>query len=260
MHTLINNSPKFIYVILVFLLLTAACRKENVCTLTPEQSPEIRGFRLEMPYEDIIKRFPEICRPYSEEANKMNLFLYFDNKETDCNLKTKGIDEAHLNPEKYSDFNGISSLLLKFSSKRLTEITITYNDSNDNDFKNAFERNSLISLNLAEWSNWESTEKSEVRNSQGGYAYAITNNYKKELLCQKVKIGIYVEKYSPLDDDKKPSRFSPSIRIFETTDTALTEAQKSDLQTQQQQKQNQEQIEQQKKREEEKKKSETFKP
>ncbi len=58
---------KALSIILFSLFLLVSCNKvnvekpENVCTLTPEQVPEVRGFRLGMSYDAVKQRFPGIC-------------------------------------------------------------------------------------------------------------------------------------------------------------------------------------------------------
>lgn len=105
------RKTKLPLIILFCVFLLVSCKRaENICTLTPEQAPEIRGFRLGMSFEEIQKKFPEICKPYTETENKVVFqLLFFKRPNTDCEPIKYGKAQYFLNPEQYN----YSKLLFK---------------------------------------------------------------------------------------------------------------------------------------------------
>jgi hypothetical protein len=259
MNEKINASvrKKLILTVLVCIFIISSCKKENVCSLTPEQSPEIRGFKLGMSYDAIVKRFPEACKPYIEKQGKFNVNFYFGHGEkSTCEADDSGIAGYNLLHENHSDFDGVKNVELSFSNKLLSDFTIQYDKSTDSNIKSTFEEKTIESLDLSKWTNW--IDNNPPYNAAPHEHLEIT--YEKTLLCQKILVKTIVEEFIPTDRqelEKNGISYYPSVSVKNVNEEAKTMSQ---IEQAKKQKDQQERDEYLKKTNEEKKKIDAFRP
>lgn len=256
MRRIKSSRAKLTFVFFICLLLFCSCKRENVCSLTPQQSPEIRGFRLGMPYEEIEKRFDEVNLPYSEKDSKFKVFLSLYDSNPQKWAESEGSAPYNLSRQKYPEFDGVSSVHLIFSNKILTSLNVTYNNSKDSDFNSVFVKRTIETLNLSQWTNWDSKKDSPI-DFDSSYHRSV---YTDDLLCQNFYVKIAVAELIPTNIsnlERNGITYYPSITIEMTDEKALTESQKKELTTQQESQRRDEQL---KKINEEKRKTEAFKP
>lgn len=99
------------------------------CTLTLAQAPEIRGFRLGTRLEQVLARFPGlVIEPPGEFDSRIEL-VFRDNTSPTLNPRdiTPIYDrKAYINRSKFTGFEGVDSIYLKFFDGRISFIQVVY--------------------------------------------------------------------------------------------------------------------------------------
>lgn len=115
------------------------------CALTVAQSPEVRGIRLGMSAEEVLRLFP-----VSSDAREIRASLSWADKQF-------GVAKFNVNPDRYSSkakFEGISQFTFEFLDNRLSSLFVGYNGP---EWKSVDEFISRLSetLNLPGAKDWE---------------------------------------------------------------------------------------------------------
>jgi hypothetical protein len=187
---------KLLLIVLFSFFLFASCKKaevekpENVCTLTAEQIPDVRGFQLGMPYDVIKERFPSICN-YSNDA-KITIKPYKGSAENTPNIVSNC---ESVNVENYPELEGITD------------------KTTDESFRYTFQNKTEELLGTNKFTNWEYVTNILEPNRK---AVELEG---KMLTCNKVFISIGTTK------DTSTSHYKPFLMIGKTNDTAITKAQ-----------------------------------
>jgi hypothetical protein len=116
--------------------------KQPKCSLKLDQSPELRGFRLGMPQDQVLRRLPGVT---IEKPDKYGLArLRLSIIDTSTVIKTSGRDKAVqpditatpadgsafvLDGPKFPDLKGVRKLQMRFIDGRLSYLQISYDDS-----------------------------------------------------------------------------------------------------------------------------------
>lgn len=101
------------------------------CSLTRDQAPGIRGFRLGTSSQQVLARFPGLI---IESTGESTLELVFVKGESDS-LNRKDVAQSrnnsvvYVNRDKFTDFKGYSGLYLQFSEGSITLIKASYDDT-----------------------------------------------------------------------------------------------------------------------------------
>ncbi len=157
-------------------------KEANVCTLTPEQAPAVKGLRLGMSYDEVAQKFRAKCNltdntvdnafhadsNYSDSfiKNVLTLRRYYmsiQNSETSVYERLKpdlkdsdaGCAGSMLffKPSQFPEFENVRDSTLYFDEKKLlSTIDITYTNKNGN------LKELIDSLGLSKWTNWEIKE------------------------------------------------------------------------------------------------------
>jgi len=228
--------PALIFLILSLLLFTS-CKKaeepENVCTLTAEQLPDVRGFQIGMSYDAIKQRFPNICDYANDDSLKIR--PYKGSAENNPSAVRKC---EHVNIENYPELEGISEISLGVKNKHVIGIGIGYDKTTDKNFRYTLQNKIEDLLGLSNFTNWKHVSNVLEPNRKAVELEA------KMLTCNKVFISAGTNK------DVSTSLYAPFLVIGKTEDTAITKAQ---AEKEKMDAENQKKAEDQKKRE-------TFKP
>ena len=268
-HKLLLSSSIFIVFLVV---LTSSCKfskseslkAENVCTLTTEQVPEVRGFRFGMSLEEILKNYPNLCslpqvRPNSELS--ITVYKYQTPRPSDKPESIKQCSDFNFvtaYQNEHQELDGVEQVNLRISNNRVDSIKVDYNMTTDSNIINEFPKRTMESLNLSQWTNWKPAEKSE-RQSEGVFRSDKAN----QLLCNKLmietKISV-IDKRTPITDSngtgitaKNESFYFPELSLVESKDVAISEIQRNQMREQ-------EEINKKQRQEEDKRKTGTFKP
>ncbi len=277
----------------IFLFTCLSCTKvERVCTLKPEQAPEVRGFKLGMHYEDVVRRFGSNCnlvenffgdeQKMQEESVKslISLRKYFINihnlqyhkRILDKNFDLKGKDtECYgkdnfgiiYNPTKFTELSDVGSISLAFDeNKRISSISIDYEGKVGSTSQSKIKG----SLNLSEWTNWEVEEKDyskEIHLSEPVFS----TQSRHQLTCENLRI------VSSVDVWKSNDEYSVKLSINSLTNEQMASYRRAKLEEQQRKLEQEQrgreweqkrvvekQEEEKRKQEEEQRKNEGFKP
>lgn len=269
---MIKPSKSFFLLVITVLsaLLLTSCNSQpskvdNLCSLTNEQFPEVRGFRIGMTLEQILQKYPTLCKSDETVSNSV-LIIKTSYQDLPPVVVTDSEDKSYtsdtiqrclsqtriLDPKEHPELNGIYKIKLTIKENRLTDLIVKYGKTEDMTFFNSFHQKVKETLGITEWSNWETSEKT---NSKFDKFSLRTESKLHTLQCNKLQVSIVTETSSIVGF---PSyTYTTYLQLSENTDVAKTENQKRDFEKQ---KQNQEQAERDKKLEEERKKREDFKP
>lgn len=263
----------FLLVITLFsILLLTSCKSEpakidKLCTLTLEQFPEIRGFRIGMTLEQILQKYPTLCKfdATIRDANFIirtsGLSLPIQDDEYSPTTIDYGIHPCStqtrmLSPNEYPDLNGIYKIELTIKENRLTNLKVKYGETKDMQFFNNFAQKVKETLGLTEWSNWQVSENPRWK-LIGNQSYRIESKF-NNLQCNKLIVSIVTEESTiPSAMPLVGYTYTTYLQVSENSEVAMTENQRQAFEKQQQ---NQAQAERQKQLEEERKKGENFKP
>lgn len=241
---------KLIFIILSSLFLFASCNKrdvekpENVCTLTPEQLPELRGFRLGISYDAIKERFPRLCS--ATKDTKFQFGKLYPTYKYDSWVQFYTYPSTGYNPpdalskcefvaiENHPELAGIGAVEIAFEKGVARRIYIEYEKNNDKEFWNTFRLKTQELLGLREFTNWNTVSDISGDKKIDG----------REMLCNKLDIQIGNLNYPQY------SNYFPYLIIEDSEKIAITKAQQA---------QERQAAEVQKKAEDQKKR-ETFKP
>jgi len=108
--------------------------RNTKCTLTLAQAPEIRGFHLGMSMEQVLARFPGLLIEPANEFGSTKIELVFLDG-TSPTLNPKDVTNArydskvYINREKFSGFDGVFTIYLRFFDSRISLIRIMYDGS-----------------------------------------------------------------------------------------------------------------------------------
>ncbi len=280
---------KLLPIILFTLFLITSCNKgdvekpENVCTLTPEQAPEVRGFRLGMPYRDVVERFHIDC---PRDLNKYNQPGYLHrnvkhsivirNVEQLNSSSTKEREKHNLNgsdtgcfsyllqnvigfnPTKFPELEGIEFLRLSFDERELlVNIDAVYSSKTG---KKLALPELIDSLDLSKWTNWY------FENEQKDGALSFDSQESLgTLLCN----GLVIEANITYGGWRGSDTYVVSLGIASMPDDemlsirkaiAQKEEQKEQKEQKQQDERKQQEVQRKKGMEEENRKREPFKP
>jgi hypothetical protein len=263
----------FLFIIILFsFLITTSCsqpkteelKPENVCTLTPEQAPEVRGFRLGMTLEQVVNKYPRLCKmPEKTPQFDVNITFYVNQSDKEELLKDCAqYNGLLLNVNNYPELKGVENIDLKIIKNRLSSIKIKYDSSTDENFTKEFTNKIKDSLGLSAWTNWETQNKEESSNTDGTRVSTKTEN--NQLLCNRVIIKTETSKSHfsniyPSDNRKRlyDTVYQASLFLYDSDEVAISESQKNHLE-EQKRIDRQNAVEQ--KKAEDKNKTETFKP
>lgn len=94
----------------------------TACTLTKTETKDLRGFHLGMRWQQVVAQFPGTLRE-SMNARQVKLL-----PSGDCYVLNQLNRESisHFKPEKYSVFNEVSSIVLRFFEGEIVFIQVTY--------------------------------------------------------------------------------------------------------------------------------------
>lgn len=272
MNQQIRNSIFLFFTVLFSLCIFTSCKQfkteepkvENVCTLTSEQTPEVRGFQLGMTFEQIVNKYPRLCKlPQETPLFDINITFYINPSGKEDKLKDcSQYNGLLLSFNEYPEFKGVENIDLKITKNRLTSIEIKYESTTDENLANEFSNKTKDSLGLATWSNWETKNEEKVSRDYG--LLTTTKIEKNQLLCNRVIFRTEIEKrhFSKIyESDNRnifyENLFTPSLFIYETEEVSISESQKKQLEEQKRlERKNAVDL----KKEEDKKKSETFNP
>lgn len=135
----------------------------KVCTLTPEQMPEIRGFRLGGSLQDLVNKYPANCKLNREMETDYSVDMVFNiPKENNSEVKDcSGSIYYYYDKNQYPEFSGIWAIRLNYDKNYLSKIEIEYDSTTDEQIKETFAEKIKQSLNLDQWSNWEKYDFTE---------------------------------------------------------------------------------------------------
>lgn len=131
----------FATVFLSFIVLSFACSKP--CNLTPENAPELRGFRLGMTLDEIKKKFPNLP-PIA--ANEYGLSkIYFD--------RTSKVEQSYrefnfIDANFIDAFKGTRRVYLELADNKVAVIKVVYTDEIPWKSEEEFIRRTAESLNI----------------------------------------------------------------------------------------------------------------
>lgn len=226
----------FILAIPVFSLSchTSPEKPENVCTLTPEQIPEIRGFRLGMKNDEVRNNFADFCE--SNESVKripsekiVSIYIYLDTankgkieKQGNGKCLLIGYNDNSLsytlNRTSFPDYEGINEINLAFEDSKVSKIKIAYELTKDEQLVKVFEDKVVNIFGLSQWTNWEMERKERL-------------SYVKSLLCNHVKISLSAEDISSRAD----SLYQMYVQVEKSDKIAFTKSQKEEIENQKKQ-------------------------
>jgi hypothetical protein len=190
--------------IVVFLSVFLGCdasstrsQPEQVCTLTADQIPEIRGLRLGMPRQEIDSSYPnafQISNSLSSHEEDLGLkefnqlFPFAADKERHLKVyrASSGSSSQSLDADKYPRFEGIWSLMLTFVDDRLEVITMDYVQSTDPEFPKVFRQRTLESLGLTSFTNW--TNGKNIDSSLDSFSQVET--VRDTLMCDGLEVSL----------------------------------------------------------------------
>jgi len=264
---------------------------EKVCTLSPEQAPEIRGFRLGMSREQVENKIPrnicsdlfvislkskdlverelfeeneikQIHKLKARETDAINEYKYlycvFDDVSilNDGTIGTYPRNYKHKETDfrSYPDLDGITKAEFVFFNDILSRIRFDYESISDKKFN--FNKKIVDNLGLSEWNNWE--VKPPILNDEDEMA-ELRGIYKININCLECNKLVFktIEKII----DKEYFHLFPSLVVAESPNIGMTSSQKRQIKEQEkQQKQQEAKAKEDKWKEEEKSKSDTFKP
>lgn len=207
-------------------------KPENVCTLTLEQIPEVRGFRLGMKYYEVKNKFADFCESNefvknvsNETVRSITIKLYQDydkGKYTNGKCSLTGSDNKYLNYSlniaHFPDYEGVDEINLAFEDSKVSNIKIAYELTRDSQLVKTFEDKTINALGLSQWTNWEIERKERL-------------SYVKSLLCNHVKISLSAEDISSRAD----SLYEMYVQIEKSDKIALTKSQKEEIENQKKQ-------------------------
>jgi hypothetical protein len=278
------TETKPLLVILFCIFIISSCKKpENLCTLTPEQAPEIRGIKLGMSYDEISEKFRIKCNlaensisrddalseSYKKDYLSLNRYrMSVDNvdynnqgsskefqedlKGADVGCFGKGNFIIGFNPAKFPELEGINSFSLSFDERKvLSGIRVMYaNKLGGYTFAELKD-----SLDLSKFTNWEVRKEDDVKDVVSRGTLLCNNliikpqiNHWEEV--QKGKYNVWLEIQALTNDEvvkiqnKKEEEERRNMEVIEKTNN---EKRKKN-------------NEKRKKEEEEERKNETFKP
>ena len=181
---------------------TAETEPENVCNLTPEQIPEIRGFKLGMSIEEVRNKFADFCginesvkdisnekitnvsisldtSPQKERINKLGngkcLLMGYSDYRTSLSYSLSSTD--------FPEFEGVDTVKLRFKDSKVSEMKLNYDLTKDEQLVKVFEDKIINAIGLSQWTNWEMERKKP-------------KTYVKSLLCNHVKFSLSAEDIS----------------------------------------------------------------
>ena len=233
---------------------------ENVCTLTPEQFPEIRGFRLGMSLDQILKKYPPtFCKsnnPKPETSMSVSIYLLKDSETSTSCFKYDSYNSIPIYKSQHSELNGISKIELEIKANSVSKISVEYETTSDQELSKVFHDKVKETLGLAEWTNWKTTNESPF-SSQSNVIEKIEIN---TLLCNKVSISTRMTSTLIFRNGQftdNITTYAPKLIIEKTNEVAMSTAQKQQIANQiANQKEEAKRIQEN----EDRKKTETFKP
>lgn len=195
---------------------TTTIKSENVCTLKPEQMPEVRGFRLGMTYDELKKRFPNIC-PLRDKSTEHSIKLYKPSKNNSSD-SSKECWEVSI--ESHPELEGVSEIRFTLWKGILERFLIEYDGTNDEKFDFTFRRTMKEAMGLTQFTNWNAAN--DVDDINHWTLSGIYNPQGEQLLCDKLNVAVGIGKYVY---GNSPTEYSPFIEIRTTNMTAVTKAQ-----------------------------------
>jgi hypothetical protein len=105
--------------------------REFTCPLSLSQATELRGFRLGMSLDQVISRFPGLIIESGNDSSLKRIELIFLDGLSDA-LNPKDVTnkrdlfKAYINRERFKDFDGVYSIILRFLDDRIFYIRIKY--------------------------------------------------------------------------------------------------------------------------------------
>lgn len=284
---------KLVFIVLLSVLIFSSCKSDNLCSLTFNQSPEIRGFRLGMTREQVEQKVPrsicsnfgnislkssktfsenqlfepkeieEIYKLKARESDKFDEFKYFYCEFDDVSILDEGsigttprnVKYKETNFESYPQLKDIIRIEFVFRDDILSRIRIDYDSFSDRNFD--FDKSVMENLGLSEWTNWvemkPALSEQEIEDTTITKKYQISAN---QLQCNKL-----IFKTIKKTIDKKYFHLFPSVVIAESANVAVTESQKEEIQKQEKlSKEKEIKDKEENWKNEQKQKSETFKP
>jgi hypothetical protein len=157
-----NRATLFAMAVVLASLITACGHTStpSKCSVNINQLPDLRGFKLGMPLEQIWERFPGM--PKVGEARQLVLgirkgFIYNskgvlvrDENQKPVEISSSG--EIHINPSSYPDLQGILNIHLGLIDKKVASIEMEYESTHDISFRSLLLAKVNESLRLdGEW-------------------------------------------------------------------------------------------------------------
>ena len=194
---------------------TKPIKSENVCTLTPEQVPDVRGFRIGMSFEQIEKRYPHLLKPLDPDSKIVGASFFFRSEFPSDELgKTQKMlwgDPKDIN--KFSELKGILLLALLLDNEIVEGFGIIYEGQSDKEFYKLFNQKMIDSLGISSFTNAEETlTKAPIQEMLTRKLY---------LLCNKVEISISTQ--DSLNESK--DSVLPKLVIKKVNESAQTQTQ-----------------------------------
>lgn len=241
-------------------------RRENLCSLSPEQAPEIRGFKIGMTVGEIRQEYPSVCKnvqfvdrafvtirtwvPQLPEVviTDKDRSVTKDISNPTCDNAFESVDQTT-----HPELEGVYKIQLAINSDRLTGMNVYYGRTQDASFFTNFHETARSKLGLNEWSNIEE-ENHIVEDSCGGF-WCHTFIKRQTLQCN----GFAVETNTAISRVRGAtlSVDTTSLSVVQNSLVPLSEVQKRENFKQSEK---EAEAERNKKLEEEKRKSDGFVP
>ena len=184
-------------------LLHLGCNTSQPCTVTMEQSPELRGFRLGMTLTDIRKHFSEFPSVSANQIGVATIEISPDYIKNALNEQRGDDVVSLLSSSSFPELNELKHVRLKLLDGRLIEITVFY--PNDIKWRSADEFVQKTSDALKLNGTWKQLSDSDYSNS-------------RLLQCGDIVKGFFVKAGFQKPPTVSASSFEPKLPYVELQD------------------------------------------